>query len=99
MNEVKAPKWEAFLARQREKQRTPFGKYTSQKGHAKHRGIEFNLTFEEWMDWWGDDFDKRGRGKDDLVMARIGDTGPYELGNIKKITFSENRREAYTNKS
>ena len=68
--------------------------YTQQKGDAKKRGIEFKLTFEEWRNWWGNDFENRGVGSDKLVMARYGDVGAYELSNIKKITFGDNCRES-----
>jgi hypothetical protein len=67
--------------------------YIQQKGDAKKRGIEFKITFEEWSNWWGKDFQNRGVGSNKLVMARFGDVGPYELSNIKKITFGDNSRE------
>ena len=67
--------------------------YVKHKSKAKQRGVEFLLTFEEWRDWWGDDFDSRGRVKGGLVMARHGDTGPYALGNIYKTTCEENTRD------
>jgi hypothetical protein len=69
--------------------------YAIHKCSAKKRGVEFVLTFEEWRDWWGDDFANRGKAKGKLVMARHGDEGPYALGNIKKITCSENLRERH----
>jgi hypothetical protein len=64
--------------------------YHAQKSHAAKRGIEFLLTFKEWCDFWGDDVDRRGSGKDDLQMQRFADTGPYQVGNIKKGTPKEN---------
>ncbi len=64
--------------------------YSQQKFHATRRGIDWNLTFEQWIEWWGDDIDKRGRGADLLCMARHGDAGPYEIGNIYKATMQEN---------
>jgi hypothetical protein len=64
--------------------------YNNHKQNAKRRGTEFNMTFEEWNGWWGDDFDKRGTGADDLCMCRTNDEGPYELGNIYKATRSTN---------
>lgn len=64
--------------------------YTVQKSNARIRGIDFLLSYIEWVNWWGEDYDRRGRGKDNLVMARVGDTGPYTLDNIIKITGSEN---------
>lgn len=64
--------------------------YRNQKRHAKDRRIGWEITFAEWCDWWGDDFDRRGRGPCDLQMNRIGDQGPYALWNIVKGTPSEN---------
>jgi len=64
--------------------------YRAQKSRSKRREIEFNLTFNQWVDWWGNEFEHRGTASQDLCMARIGDTGPYELGNIMKITNCEN---------
>ncbi|MFM0257128.1 hypothetical protein [Paraburkholderia sediminicola] len=68
--------------------------YASQKSHAKQRSIIFNLTFDEWFDWWQatGKYPKRGRAKDCYVMARFNDTGPYQLGNIYCCTVAENAR-------
>lgn len=70
--------------------RSPAGRYQAQRIEAGRRGIEWKLTFQEWVEWWGDDYSKRGRGPDDLVMGRIGDIGPYSLDNIEKITKRQN---------
>lgn len=58
--------------------------YRNQKYGAAKRGVEFLLTFKQWCDFWGADIDRRGTGPDDLQMQRIGDSGPYAIGNIKK---------------
>lgn len=68
--------------------------WLTHRAHAKARSIEFVFTFEAWLQWWGDDYDKRGRGGDDLCMGRKGDTGPYEIGNVYKTTIRENAIEA-----
>lgn len=60
------------------------------RANAKRRMIVFQFTFEEWTDWWGDDFELRGRKGDDLCMGRFGDEGPYRIGNIYKCTQGEN---------
>lgn len=73
---------------------TPKQKFGMQKVSAKNRNIEWKLTFEEWLSWWGNDFEKRGCAHaDNLVMARIGDKGPYSLDNIIKLTVAENARD------
>jgi hypothetical protein len=73
--------------------------YMKQRTAAKARGIAFNLSLDEWIGWWeshlGCNFlEKRGRGMTQLVMARKGDVGAYELGNIKCISQVANLAEA-----
>jgi hypothetical protein len=67
-------------------------KYLGQKGRAKERGIPFELTFEQWRDWWlaTGHYHERGRKRGQYAMARVGDTGPYALGNIYCTTSTEN---------
>jgi hypothetical protein len=86
---------EAYNAYQRQFKADPYvAAYSSQRCAAKQRGIPFLFGFDQWVSWWGEDFERRGRGLDDLVMARIGDEGPYCWHNVKKITGNENRLEA-----
>lgn len=66
--------------------------YHSQKAIAKRRGIGFHFTKQAWLDWWGEDINKRGRAAENLVMARYGDDGDYEESNVYKTTKSENAR-------
>ncbi len=67
--------------------------YSNQKAHAKSRGIEFLFTFEEWLDWWGDDFEQRG--KDGLMMCRYNDEGAYEPSNVYKGTALDNSKDRW----
>jgi len=65
------------------------------KTQAKIRGKEWKYTLEEWIAWWEEKLganwlEKRGRGRDKYVMGRIGDKGPYSLGNVKCITNAQN---------
>jgi len=71
----------------------PEGKYSSHKHRAKQSGVEFNLTFDEWMNIWEPYWDQRGIGG--MVMCRTGDTGPYEVGNVRIDTQANNNREAH----
>ena len=89
--------------RQKNKHRSA---YLDQKNNAESRGIEFLFSYEEWLDWWGDDIDRRGVAQSStgrkvfgnrLVMARHGDVGPYSPSNTKKITCSENAAERLPN--
>lgn len=66
-----------------------------QERRAAERGIEFKFTFEEWVVWWethlGPEWMKyRGRRHCDYVMARKGDVGAYEAGNVVCMTASQN---------
>lgn len=70
------------------------GAYGKQKYKAKLRGILWDLTFQEWYGWWGDDLVNRGSNPDDLCMCRFEDKGAYALSNIYKDTVSNNCRDA-----
>ena len=70
-----------------------YDQYNMQRLHAGYRGIEWHFTFESWLDWWGDDIDKRGRSNGQLVMARYGDQGDYHPNNVRKATRNDNNRE------
>ena len=72
-------------------------KFITQRTGARNRGIEWHFTFEKWLAWWGDDIHNRGNRSGQLVMARIGDTGPYHPVNVRKITCNENHSEAHKN--
>ena len=54
---------------------TDFRKYQKHKAGAKYRGIDFKLSFEEWLDIWLQSgfYDKRGIGKGSYVMSRYND--------------------------
>lgn len=72
--------------------------YHQQKNNAKKRGVEFVFTYKEWCQWWeaqlGPDWAKlRGCKKDQYVMARYGDNGPYHPDNVKCITAKQNHLE------
>ena len=69
--------------------------YINQKSHAKKRGIDFYLTYDEWITIWLESgkFAERGRGKGKYVMARLGDRGPYAVGNVKIILNEDNSSE------
>ena len=68
-------------------------RYHEQKNRSIRHGIEWHFTYESWIDWWGDDIERRGISKDSLVMARTGDIGPYHPDNVRKATVHENSME------
>lgn len=77
--------------------------FTRQRSDAKRRGIQFQISFNEWCSWWkaqlGPDwFELRGRNADNYVMARKGDKGSYKLGNVICLTMAENARQGHLGK-
>lgn len=68
-------------------------KYGMQKTSAKNRNIEWQFTFDEWVLWWGADMSNRGCRKGQLVMARLGDQGPYSPKNVIKQECGVNTAE------
>jgi hypothetical protein len=71
-------------------------KYKWQLNRAKDRGVPFLLSFEEWCDIWQSSgkWEQRGRLRGQYVMARFGDTGPYERSNVKICLVGENVAES-----
>jgi hypothetical protein len=72
--------------------RTPKDKYRDHKRGATARGINFLLTFDEWWNIWQQSgyWDKRGCKKGQYCMSRIGDIGPYIVGNVFIQTHRQN---------
>lgn len=66
--------------------RNPRSAYSAHRNGAKEREIPFEMTFDEWWTIWKDYFHMRGRGANDLCMARKGDEGPYAVGNVYLTT-------------
>jgi hypothetical protein len=74
-------------------------KFAGAKGVAKYRGIPFRLTFDEWMSIWlaSGKWDRRGWRRGQFVMARPGDKGAYEIGNVIICLAEDNRAERNRN--
>jgi hypothetical protein len=72
--------------------------FASCKSDATRRGVEWRLTFDEWLSIWqaSGHLHERGQGAGKYCMARHGDIGPYATDNVKIITHSENSREVNT---
>lgn len=75
-------------------------KYACHKSKAKSRGIEFNLTYDEWWDIWqkSGKWEERGARKGQYVMSRYNDMGAYRVGNVFIQPHEDNRREAMLGK-
>lgn len=74
-------------------------KYGDARRAAKLRGIPFLMAFEEWIGMWkaSGHWEQRGWRRGQYVMARPGDKGPYEIGNVKICLAEENRAERNQN--
>lgn len=66
--------------------------FIEQRRNAQQRGIEWALTFPEWVSVWeaSGHIEERGRGGGLYCMARYHDIGPYEVGNVYITTCSGN---------
>jgi len=68
------------------------GAYDRQKANARRRGIEWEFNFQSWLDWWGEDLERRGVGPNSLQMQRFADEGPYAAWNVRKGTPKDNAK-------
>lgn len=76
-------------------------KWRSKKQCAKRRGIDFNLTYEDYMlllEKAGITYLDVGLGSDAYCLARYNDEGDYSVNNCRFITNRENNKEAETTK-
>lgn len=71
----------------------PLKRFNSNKHNAISRGIEWNLTFDEWWALWKPYYHLRGHGKGKMNLCRDADQGAYEVGNVRIDTFSANMAE------
>jgi hypothetical protein len=66
--------------------------YLMQRRQAGLRGVPWEFTFEEWVRVWEESgkWSQRGSKKGQFVMARHGDVGPYNTGNVSIVTAETN---------
>ncbi len=72
---------------------SPRDRYAQHKSSAKQRGVEFDMTFDEWWQIWQSRFEQRGRQAGKMQMCRAGDVGAYRSGNVRIASIEENRAE------
>jgi hypothetical protein len=72
-------------------------KYNRQRHRAKQRGVDFKLSFEDWMNIWLESghWNQRGKGKGKYNMSRIDDAGSYEVGNVFIQSHEHNARDGH----
>ena len=59
------------------------------KAQANFRKEEYELTFDEYFEFWDGKWHLRGRGIDDLCMSRINPDKPWKKSNVHIITRQE----------
>jgi hypothetical protein len=69
--------------------------YSAQRIKAAVRGIEWRISFPEWLTVWMDSghWADRGVGRGRYCMARHGDTGPYSVSNVSIQLCTTNSRD------
>ena len=72
-------------------------KYNKQRHRAKQRGVDFKLSFEDWINIWLESghWNQRGNGKGKYNMSRINDTGAYKIGNVFIQSHEHNARDGH----
>lgn len=77
-------------------QKSPRGRYITHKHNAQRRKVPWEFTFETWWDMWekSGKWELRGRGEGKYCMARKGDIGPYNPGNVEIKLSVDNSKEA-----
>jgi hypothetical protein len=86
----------ARIERQKRYNLTPKGRYRQHKRNAKRRSVPFLLTYEQWFELWEPFLGKSGSWPGGYVMARRGDVGPYDIGNVSIVLHGQNVAERNT---
>lgn len=63
--------------------------YKAMAAQARFKGIDFDLTFEEYKILWGNQYHLRGLKSNDMCMYRIDPTQGFSKDNIKLGTRKE----------
>ena len=77
--------------------RTIKKKYNDHKHQAHSRGIEFLISYEDWLEMWLESgrWEQRGSKKGQYQMTRKLDKGPYSKNNCVIKTVEENQAERH----
>jgi len=72
-------------------------RFLQQRNQAKQRGVEWDLSFMEWIAIWRQSghLRERGRRRGNYQMCRQGDIGAYCSSNVRIDRMEANIREAH----
>jgi hypothetical protein len=73
------------------------GRFEQQRTNAGKRGIEWNLTFDQWWSLWEPHWGRRD-GTGGLIMCRKQEPGPYSVDNVYIGTQSDNMVDFHRNR-
>jgi hypothetical protein len=63
--------------------------WLQQRNQAQFRGESWDLSFETWLDMWGELWEQRGRGRDQYCMTREDPDGAWDKDNTIVILRKE----------
>ena len=77
--------------------RKPIDQFLRQRSRAASRGIGWELTFPEWWGIWqkSGEYHLRGRRRNERVMARHWDAGPYAVNQVDIQRPADNLRTKF----
>lgn len=84
--------WSPFMTVADRDRASAFERFKQQRWRAANRGLGWEFTFEQWLEFWmaSGKWHLRGKGTGKYVMARRGDVGPYSPGNCFICPFEQN---------
>jgi hypothetical protein len=82
--------WKIGPDANRHKMYIPFLKARAQ---ANYRNEGWDLTFEKWFELWDGQWERRGRGIDDLCITRIDPEKPWSDTNAQVVARIDHLRE------
>jgi hypothetical protein len=74
--------------------RSKYYAYLKHKAQAKYRREDYELTWEEWEEFWEKDWDNRGRSLTSSILIRIDNTQSWSKSNCT-ITIRQEFKNYY----
>lgn len=71
--------------------------FIQQRNQAQWRGETWHLSFDQWLDLWGDQYHLRGRQRDTLCLTRKDYSRPWSTDNCEIISRQEHNERQFQN--